>query len=133
MYTSCLFATTKYFKKKQNLAIGIVMSGISLGVLILTPLIQVLLDHFGLKTTFWILSGTVFSVILPVIVVMDTNVKDSTVSMEDQEERQAKSCFVEYFKIFKRPAYVITLVTIFLQSFTSTIVYVYLVSYLKDR
>lgn len=131
LYASCVFAIIKYFKKRQNLAIGVLVSGFSFGLLILGPSLQVFIYQFGLKTAFWIMAGTVSCLLLPIFVMFDTNIKDDTVIEENQDEEEPRTCFTsfihEYLVIFKRPAYLITLVIIFIQCFVTNMVLVHLV------
>jgi len=126
LYASCVYATTKYFRKRQNAAFGILISGYSIGMLTLGPLLQFLLDRFGLKTTLRIMAGSLF---LPILLTFDTNVNDGRVTdVQENNVFPERNCMLKLFVIFKRPAYIIAIVTIFLQCFTANMATVHLVS-----
>lgn len=59
MFCSSLVIISKYFEKRRSLATGIMTLGQGGGVLILGPVLQKSIDHFGWRTTFRIMSTVV--------------------------------------------------------------------------
>ena len=57
-YTPCMTIATDYFEKYVALATGIMMSGTSVGTLLLSPISQVLVDAIGWRNTFRCFAGT---------------------------------------------------------------------------
>jgi len=123
-----MYATTKYFKKRQNLAIGILCTGYALGLLSLVPLLQMLIDNVGFKKTLWIMCGTVSCFFLVVFATFDTNIKDDTVIEENHDDQQPTNRFLQYLQVFKRPAFVMSAAVAHIQCGSGGAVSVYLVS-----
>ncbi|KAL9954125.1 hypothetical protein ACROYT_G041623 [Oculina patagonica] len=58
--TSSFLVVAKYFNKRRPFATGILTSGAGLGLFVLAPITQALLDNFGLDNTLRFLAGIVF-------------------------------------------------------------------------
>ena len=89
---SSLVITAKYFEKRRAFATGIVGSGTSLGIMCLGPILQSLLDAFGWRYTYRIMSGIVFVICL-LGVFYNPNVEnslDNANSVKEENERPAK-------------------------------------------
>ncbi|XP_031551455.1 monocarboxylate transporter 12-like [Actinia tenebrosa] len=149
VFTSCIFASTKYFDKRQAIAIGIVTGGTNIGVLSLGPIVQLLIDLYGFRTMYRIMAG---SFVLPLLAVcsFDPNVEDP-VDKEKQfrenedpvdEEREHRGNedqpgdhewnWSMVLEIFKRPMYVVALIVFTLQAMTAFISFVHLVNYCRE-
>ena len=60
MFSSYFLITAKNFRRWQSLAVGIVSVGGSIGVLVMGPLLQLLIDLFGWRGTYKIISAPFF-------------------------------------------------------------------------
>jgi MFS family permease len=132
LFTSCLFATTNYFDKRQAIAIGIVTGGVNVGILSLGPIIQLLIDLYGFRIMYRIMAGS-FTLVLLVVLSFDPNVKSPTERThvhrdeEDQPERSVNACSM-VLEMFKRPTYVLAVIVITLQAMGAFVSFVHLVS-----
>ena len=63
-YNAIITATQKWFPQNRGLATGIAVSAFGFSTVIFAPLIELIVRQFGLKSTFLILSGIFFAVIL---------------------------------------------------------------------
>ena len=61
MFSSYFLITAKNFHRWQSLAVGIVSVGSSIGVLVMAPLLQLLIDVFGWRETYKIISAPFFA------------------------------------------------------------------------
>ncbi|XP_031551469.1 monocarboxylate transporter 9-like [Actinia tenebrosa] len=133
LFNSCIFATTKYFHKRQAIAIGIVCSGTYIGVLSLGPIVQLLIDLYGFRTMYRIMAG---SFVLPLLAVcsFDPNVKDPSTEVlqtqkgNDENKPTEKGCVI-VVELLKRPMYVVAAIALALQAMTAFVSFVHLVSY----
>ena len=57
LYVPTWIAANTYYRKRKQLANGLVMSGSAIGVVIFPPVIEWLLNIYGLQGTFMILGG----------------------------------------------------------------------------
>ena len=87
--TSSFLVVAKYFQKRKPFANGLLTAGAGLGMFILAPLTQVLLDNFGLDNTFRLLAGIAFVGGFPALTydpnVDETDPQDS-VATEPEDE-----------------------------------------------
>ena len=58
--TSTFLVVAQYFHRQKPLATGLLTAGAGMGMFLIAPLIQTLLDNFGLHNTFRFLAGIVF-------------------------------------------------------------------------
>jgi MFS family permease len=56
----------KWFERKRGLAMGVAMSGIGFGMLILVPAVEKTISLFGWRTTYWLFAGLVFFLVGPI-------------------------------------------------------------------
>ena len=99
--SSCIFVssyviTSQYFEKNRFIATGILASGTGLGVLVVAPILQALLDSFDWRKTYRITAG-IYSVVLVLCLTFHPTVTNSkkgenqTHNGEDEElENQDK-------------------------------------------
>lgn len=64
-YAPHMAIISKWFKKKRGLASGLVLAGIGTGMMALAPSIQLVIDSFGWRRAFLILSGVVALLLIP--------------------------------------------------------------------
>ena len=123
---SCLFVSSyviisQYFEKYRSIATGILASGTGLGIIIVAPILQTLLDSFDCRKTYRITAGiiSVVCVLCSTFDLTETNSKkgkNQTLNEEDEDlenrdeqeegttERQNK--WID-FSVFKEKVYVI--------------------------
>jgi MFS family permease len=56
----------KWFTRKRGLASGLVLAGMGIGILVMAPLIQFMIDSAGWRFAFLILAGLVLCILVPV-------------------------------------------------------------------
>lgn len=64
VFNAGLVMVSGYFSKRKSLALGVVSAGQGLGVLAQGPLLQTLIDTYGWRTTYRIMSGVIFGICL---------------------------------------------------------------------
>jgi MFS family permease len=55
----------RWFERRRGLAMGVAMSGIGFGMLILVPAVEKIISLFGWRTTYWLFAGLVFFLVGP--------------------------------------------------------------------
>ena len=132
--TSCVFSASlviisKYFKTRRSLALGIVMLGQGGGVLILSPLLQTMIDTFDWRTTYRIMAG-----IVPVLFLFgltySPNVQTEEVSNAPVEEKK-KGCHIDV-TVWKEPKFVAVCISASIMMFGHYVPQIHLVSYAQD-
>ena len=88
---SSLVITAKYFEKRRAFATRIVVSGTSLGIMCLGPVLQSLLDAFGWRNTYRVMAGVVFVICL-LGCFYNPNVENglNNANLKEEKERPAK-------------------------------------------
>ncbi|MGQ0793203.1 MAG: MFS transporter [Deltaproteobacteria bacterium] len=69
LYIPCVAVVSRWFAKKRALAIGIVTTGVPLSGLIVNPLSAWLISSFGVRNSFFILSGIIMCAIMAAFVI----------------------------------------------------------------
>jgi MFS family permease len=64
-FTSHSAFLPNWFERKRGLAVGIAMSGIGFGMLIIVPMVEKSIASFGWRTTYLFLAGTVLLLVVP--------------------------------------------------------------------
>ena len=116
VFNSGLVIVSNYFTRRRSLALGVVSAGQGLGVLAQGPLLQTLVDGYGWKTTYRIMSGVVLGMCL-LGVTYDPNVRsdrqvENTNQMTSNEEnlpphvKQEKRHLFLDLSVWKVPAFV---------------------------
>lgn len=127
-FSSCFAINTfmiilrKYFKKNLSVAVGITTSGSSLGVLVLGPVLQVLVDNFGWRGCMRIMTSIMFAS-SALGVSFDPNVE------EDEEDKKLATREIEIdvgktrcsgtidFSVWRSTKFIVGSVSIFLTFF----------------
>lgn len=138
IYNSNFLVVGKYFNKKLPLAVGITALGSSVGVLYIGPLLQTLLDAFGWRNTFKIMTATFVLVCIlslnfnPNVIetTMVTEVKSGTLHMEQQVGIKGRISF--YCSVWMFPVYSFVVISLMVGSFGMYIPYINLVKYCED-
>ncbi|MFC2068029.1 MFS transporter [Chloroflexota bacterium] len=65
VYIQAISITLKWFMKGRGLAVGIVASGMGIGIILMTPISAWLIDSYGWQTSFFILALVAFFVMIP--------------------------------------------------------------------
>ena len=91
---SCTFSTgvvviSKYFKKRQSLANGLLNAGSAVGVLVMGPTLEALVKALGWKTSYRIMAGVAF-VLCSLAIIFDSNVEtdESKYSTNEKGEEE---------------------------------------------
>ncbi len=64
-YVPHMSLVAKWFIRKRGLASGLVLAGMGVGVLVMAPVIQLMIDNVGWRFAFLILGGLVLCIIVP--------------------------------------------------------------------
>ena len=56
----------KWFVRKRGLASGLVLAGIGVGIMVIAPVIQLIIDTVGWRSAFLILAGIVVGIVVPI-------------------------------------------------------------------
>ena len=79
----------EHFEKKISIASGIALSGGSLGILILPPIVEILLNNYGLSKTFLFLGGLILCCIPPALLLRRPNLQIQKASEKGKSETQS--------------------------------------------
>ncbi|XP_022794339.1 monocarboxylate transporter 10-like [Stylophora pistillata] len=138
IYNSNFLVVGKYFNKKLPLAVGITALGSSVGVLYTGPLLQALLDAFGWRNSFRIMTATFVLVCIlsfnfnPNVIetTMVMKVKSGTLDMEQEVGIKGRISF--YCSVWTFPVYSFVVISLMVGSFGMYIPYINLVKYCED-
>ncbi len=64
-YAPQMSLIARWFIRKRGLASGLVMAGMGVGVMVLAPVIQVMIDTVGWRSAFLVLAGLVLCILVP--------------------------------------------------------------------
>jgi len=130
MGTSCVFSASlniirKYFNKRRSMATGIVTCGQGGGVLILSPLLQTMIDTLGWQTTYRIMAGVVL------IICLSGLTYSPDVQIEGAEnasvEVRSKRCHIDV-SVWKEPKFVAVVVSASVMMFGHYVPQIHLVN-----
>ena len=130
--TSSFLVVAKYFHKRRPFATGILTSGAGLGLFVLAPVIQALLDSFGLDNTFRFLAGILFvSGILALV--YDPNVEehdqhDSTSQSEEEDSHVRGKAKIVNCSVWMVPTFTVFALAYMMDSLGASITRIHLVS-----
>ncbi|XP_048586096.1 monocarboxylate transporter 3 isoform X2 [Nematostella vectensis] len=126
----------KYFKTKLPLAIGLVASGASVGVMAMGPTLQALIDAFGWRNSLRIMSGVVLCLAV-LCLTFDPNVEQESTQAEQlnveevhvqvRNEKEDFDC-----SVFANPTYMVGVVGSFLIFFGMYVPMFHLVRFGQD-
>ena len=133
IYNSCFLVVGTYFKQKLSLAVGITALGSGAGVLYNGPLLQALLDAFGWRNTFRVMTATFALVCIlslnfnpNVETTSEVDVESETLDVEQKVETKGRITF--YCSVWTFPAYTFVVISITVGSFGMFIPIINLVS-----
>lgn len=135
IFTANIVAVTNYFDKRQSVGFGILTAGQNIGTVALGPVLQILVDLYGLRWMYRIIAASFILPIVLLAIAYDPNVEKSAShhgnDSEAEESKQNGFTCANIMEVFKSPAYVIAITSLFLQALTCFISYVHLVSTLQ--
>ena len=133
IYNSNYLVLGKYFNEKLSLAVGITALGSSVGVLYTGPLLQILLDAFGWRNTFRIMTAT-FALVCILSLVFNPNVVATTIVTEVKAEalEMGKKVGIKrrisfYCSVWTFPVFTFVVISLMVGSFGMYIPYINLV------
>ena len=133
IYNSNYLVVGKYFNEKLSLAVGITALGSSVGVLYTSPLLQVLLDAFGWRNTFRIMTVT-FALVCILSLNFNPNVVEATMEMEVKAEAldMGKKVGIKrrisfYCSVWTFPVFTFVVISLMVGSFGMYVPYINLV------
>ena len=135
IYNSYYLVVGKYFKTKLSMAVGITALGSGAGVLYNGPLLQVLLDAFGWRNTFRIMTTT-FALVCILSLNFSPNVVETTSEVDVESETDVeqkvgiKGRITFYCSVWTFPVYTFVVISITVGSFGMFIPIINLVSIL---
>ena len=111
--TSCVLSASlniisKYFKKRKSLATGILTCGQGGGVLIMSPLLQIMNDTLGWQNTYKIMAGVVLFLCLSGLT-YSPNVQSEDAEIRSVEMKR-KGCHIDV-SVWKEPKFVVLVVS----------------------
>ena len=120
----------QYFWKRLSLANGITSSGSGVGTLAMGPILQKLLEHFGLRNTMRISAGMIICVWLCALIYRPVNTGFIKNKSEDDEnpEKKCKGPRFPALQIFKNKAYILWCVALSFWMLGYFVPFVHLVS-----
>ena len=130
VYNSGYLAIGQYFNKRLSIATGIVAVGSSLGVIYTGPLLQVLLDSFGWRGTYRIMSAS-FILVCILGLSYNPNVQETTrvESFNNNEYGQdEKSGISLYCSVWTFPTFTVVAISLMFACFGMYIPAINLVS-----
>lgn len=118
----------QYFWKRLSLANGITSSGSGVGTLAMGPILQNVLEHFGLRNTMRISAGMIICVWICSLVYRPINTGFLNNTSESDEKGDKKKRFAA-LQIFKNKAYILWCVALSFWMLGYFVPFVHLVSY----
>ena len=129
IFNSCFLVIGKYFEENLSMATGIVSLGASLGVLYTGPLLQVLLDSFGWRGTFRIMTAF-FALVCILSLAFNPNVENivqvDTMTNDGNEVKERKGISL-YCSVWTFPTFTTIVTSLTFASFGMYIIYINLV------
>ena len=119
----------QYFSKRLSLANGITSSGSGVGTLCMGPILQKLIQHFGMRNTMRISAGMLSMVVLCAVVYRPINTGFLTKHKQPEGEKKSRLAFLKSFKdLFKNKAYILWCASLALWMLGYFVPFVHLVS-----
>lgn len=119
----------QYFSKRLSLANGITSSGSGVGTLCMGPILQKLIQHFGMRNTMRISAGMLSMVVLCAVVYRPINTGFLNAHKAPTGEKKARFAFLKSFKeLFQNKAYILWCASLALWMLGYFVPFVHLVS-----
>ncbi|XP_069108159.1 monocarboxylate transporter 12-like [Argopecten irradians] len=141
LYSNSLVTVGMYFEKRRALATGIAVSGSGVGVLVMAPMIELLLEIYGWKGTIWIMSAFVLNTVVcgalyrpassrqSILLKLNKSSEDSTITSKKNSINIRRCCgLLDIFELslLKRPVLLIQICWCFLNMMGYNIPFGYL-------
>jgi predicted MFS family arabinose efflux permease len=132
---------SNWFHRKRGLALGLATTGIGLGGLIFAPLVAVLIDAFGWRSTFYLEGGIVIAAIVPLALFVilqrpeDVGLVPDGVTAEDipPEGKAAGDGRWSLKQAVRTPTFFVVTMAFSLASTSLSAVLIHVVPFLEDR
>lgn len=119
----------QYFSKRLSLANGITSSGSGVGTLCMGPILQQLIQLFGMRNTMRISAGMLSCVIVCAVVYRPINTGFLNAHKKPADEKKSKLAFLKSFmELFKNKAYILWCASLALWMLGYFVPFVHLVS-----
>ncbi|XP_068732326.1 monocarboxylate transporter 10-like [Montipora capricornis] len=119
----------QYFSKRLSLANGITSSGSGVGSLCMGPVLQKLIQQFGLRTTMKVSAGMLSCVVLCALIYRPINTGFLSSHKEPVGEKKSRFAFLKSFRdLFKNKAYILWCASLALWMLGYFVPFVHLVS-----
>ena len=133
IYNSYYLVVGTYFKQTLSLAVGITTSGSGAAFLYTGPLLQALLDAFGWRNTFRVMTATfalvcIFSLNFNPNVETTSEVDVESVTLDVEQKVETKGRITFYCSVWTFPVYTFVVISITVGSFGMFIPIINLVS-----
>ena len=89
-FSAGLVVISKYFKKRQSLANGLLNAGSSVGVLVMGPTLEALVKALGWKTSYRIMAGVALA-LCSLAITFDSNVETEQSKYSSNEKREEEA------------------------------------------
>ena len=132
--TSSFLVVAQYFQRQRPLATGMLTAGSGMGMFLVAPLIQTLLDNFGLHNTFRFLAGIMFVSGFSALVydpnVEETDPKDSaTLELDDENNETGGKMKIVDCSVWRVPTFTVFSLVFTLNCAGTYVPFIHLVSY----
>ncbi|XP_019628478.1 PREDICTED: monocarboxylate transporter 13-like [Branchiostoma belcheri] len=141
MYTPCITMVGRYFKKRRALANGLGLSGAGVGTFAFPPVFQLLIDHYGWRGSLFVvagvaLQGCIFGALLRPIYLIEDFENRKTVTSNDEKAPSRRRCFslcrLLDLSLFRKPYFVVFILSNMLLIFGNFIPFVHLVAHARN-
>jgi MFS family permease len=82
----------KWFERRRGLAMGLAMSGIGFGMLLLVPAVEHAITLYGWRTTYWLFAGLVFFLVGPLNLIFSRSRPQDLQLRPDGDRSPGDSC-----------------------------------------
>lgn len=128
LYTSSMFMSTKYFKRRRNIALGIVCAGGGSGYLAFGPLLQMSLDKYGWQQSCRLM-GALFVLPLLIAFLYGSDTKRKSRQNEGQKDNIIKNSSSKVFdgSILRNSSYTVSVASMTFAGLAHYVPQIYLV------
>ncbi|XP_022793943.1 monocarboxylate transporter 12-like [Stylophora pistillata] len=131
VFSSSINIISKYFKKRRSLAMGILTCGQGAGVLIMAPVLQMMVDAYGWRTTYRMMAGVVFLICLTAVTYSPNVEGEDTEETSAEKEDEKRGCYIDV-SVWKEPKVLVLIVSSTVIMFGHYTPQIHLVRYCED-